>query len=143
MSNIKEMMRQAHSQSKQPSTSVEHEPIRHKEPSEPKKEIAQPIAQNTKKLPTGALQIARSDIPETTYGVKSVVTNFSCYNKELLRFLKEFSSNNQFSGGIPITKSQFVEIALDVIYYDLGIRPIGYESHEELREDIQRKIMKP
>ncbi len=138
MSNIKEMMAKAHSQ-KKPTEPVAAEPIHKKDPS---KEKEQPVAQRTKSLPTGALQIARSDIPESTYGVKPVATNFNCYNKELFQWLRDFSSSNQFNGGVPITKSQLIEIILDVMYYDLGIEPIGYGSQEELREEIQRKIMK-
>lgn len=101
---------------------------------------AKPTRNELSELPTGVAQIARDDVPVTSYGVKPVATNFNCYNKELFEWLKSFSSNNQFNGGVPITKSQFIEVVLDVIYYDLGINPIGYESQQALREDIQNKI---
>lgn len=96
--------------------------------------------QKDSSLPTGVLQIARDDVSVTSYGVKPVATNFNCYNKELFEWLRTFSSNNQFNGGCAITKSQLIEIVLDVIYYDLGINPIGYESQQALREDIQMRI---
>ena len=99
-----------------------------------------PVQQKSKAMPTGVMQIARNDIPLDSYGVKAVATNFNCYNKELFDWLRTFSSNNQFSGGCAITKSQIIEIALDVLFYDLGINPIGYESQQALREDIQNKI---
>lgn len=89
---------------------------------------------------TSISQIARPELPVTTYGVKPVATSFNCYNKELFEWLRNFSSNNQFSGGVAITKSQLIEIALDVIMYDLAIKPIGYESQQALREDIQNKL---
>jgi hypothetical protein len=92
------------------------------------------------KIPTGVTQIARNDVPLTIYGIKPVATNFNCYNKDIFKWLRDFSSNNQFNGGVPVTKSQVIEIALDVLMYDLGINPIGYESQEALREDIQRRI---
>lgn len=91
-------------------------------------------------LPTGIAQVARDDVPADHYGIKPVQVHFNTANKILKNWLKDFSSDNQFNGGIAITKSQFIEIMLDVMMYDLDINPIGYESHAELREDIQQKL---
>jgi hypothetical protein len=156
MNKVRALLKQAHQQSQplldtsakvkfSPPT-VKTEPETHLEseaPPAPSVEETPRQATAKKKeasLPTGVLQIARDDIPVTSYGVKPVATNFNCYNRELFEWLRTFSSNNQFNGGCAITKSQLIEIALDVIYYDLGIKPIGYESQQALREDIQRRI---
>jgi hypothetical protein len=116
-------------------STIEHPPLQRSTPSPPKMK-----RQGEANLPTGALQIAREDVDPESYGIKPVATNFNCYNKKLFTWLKSFSSDNQFNGGVPITKSQVIEIMLDVMMYDLDINPIGYESQAELREDIQRKI---
>lgn len=137
------------------------------EPAKPAAPLAQPKATNTVKetpraerppappaqrparkeplhqhadIPTAVKQIAREDVDITNYGIKPVATNFNVYNKELWKWLTGFSSDNRFNGGVPITKSQLMEICLDVIMYDLDIEPIGYESQQELREAIQRKL---
>lgn len=91
-------------------------------------------------IPTAVRQIARPDVDLTIYGAKSVATNFNCYNRDLWTWLTTFSSANQFNGGNPITKSQLIEISLDVVMYDLDINPVGYESQQELREAIQKRI---
>jgi hypothetical protein len=146
MNKVKAMMKQAHSQS-QPLTQSPVQVNIKSQPESPRPATppAQPpvMTKPTRTqvaLPTGVSQIARDDVPVTDYGIKPVATNFNCYNKEVFKWLREFSSNNQFSGGVPVTKSQVIEIALDVLMYDLGINPIGYESQQALREDIQNKI---
>lgn len=149
MNKVKAMMKQAHSQSHTltPAPMVSNiKPA----PTTSRPEVhpqavphARPMAPERKKpvnVPTGVLQIARDDVLVEDYGVKPVATNFNCYNKEVFKWLRDFSSSNQFSGGVPITKSQVIEIALDVLMYDLDINPIGYESQQALREDIQNKI---
>lgn len=107
-------------------------------PAQPPKVVTQVKQQAD--IPTGVRQIARDDVPITSYGKKPVPTNFNVYNKELWKWLTGFSSDNRFNGGVSITKSQLMEICLDVMMYDLGINPIGYESQQQLREDIQNKI---
>lgn len=148
MNKVKSMMKQAHAQSQ----SLTESPVKINiksapETPRPMAPPAQPPVRTMKDysdikhtFPTGVAQIARDDVPVNSYGVKPVATNFNCYNKELFEWLKTFSSNNQFSGGVPITKSQLIEVMLDVMYYDLGINPIGYESQQALREDIQNKV---
>lgn len=121
-------------------TPVAPEPERQEEPLPPARPV---VARKTKQqsdIPTAVQQIIREDVPLEYYGVKPVQTNFGCYNKELWKWLKEFSSENRFNGGVPITKSQLMEICLDVVMYDLDINPIGYESQQQLREDIQNRI---
>ena len=154
MSKAKLFMRQAHSQQQvmvqpplypaeskkitpgtQASNGIKEIPKTPRPATPPSQHVKQSI-----KVPTGVSQIAREDAPLSDYGVKPVATNFNCYNKEVFKWLRDFSSNNQFNGGVPITKSQVIEIALDVLLYDLGINPIGYESQQTLREDIQNKI---
>lgn len=154
MNRAKALMKQAHMRSSQPLTpapvasgGVKETPVtpRPEPPApQPVQQVVAPPAPRVqpkpKATPTGVMQIARNDVPLESYGVKAVATNFNCYNKELFDWLRTFSSNNQFSGGVAITKSQIIEIALDVLFYDLGINPIGYESQQALREDIQNKI---
>lgn len=106
----------------------------------PKVKPTTPITKEHKELPTGIAQVARDDVPVSHYGIKPVQVHFSTANRELRKWLTSFSSDNQFNGGVAITKSQFIEVMLDVMMYDLDINPIGYESHSELREDIQQKI---
>lgn len=153
MNRAKALMKQAHMRASQPLTpapvvsgGVKETPVtpRPEPPApQPVQQVVVPapqVQQKPKAKPTGVMQIARNDVPLESYGVKAVATNFNCYNKELFDWLRTFSSNNQFSGGVAITKSQIIEIALDVLFYDLGINPIGYESQQALREDIQNKI---
>ncbi|PVC74973.1 hypothetical protein C2I27_03545 [Priestia megaterium] len=91
-------------------------------------------------LPKGIVDVMRDDVPASDYGVKRVQTHFDCANRVVRKWITDFSSDNQFNGGVAITKSQAIEVMLDVMYYDLGINPIGYESAQELREDIINKI---
>jgi len=113
---------------------VQQEPVRRPIP-----QAVSPKLDNSS-YPTGVVQIARPDVDPSVYGRKAVATNFNCYNKEVFEWMRSFSSNNQFNGGVPITKSQLIEVILDVVMYDLDIKPIGYASQQELREDIQYRI---
>lgn len=154
MNKAKALMRQAHAHKTLQESTIQSQGVKYMPesprppapPAQPKVEIPvrkEPEGKQVlkeKNYPTAVLQIAREDVPVTNYGIKPVPTNFNCYNKEIFTWLKNFSSNNQFSGGVPITKSQVMEIALDVLFYDLGINPIGYESQQALREDIQHKL---
>lgn len=92
-------------------------------------------------MPTSVKQIARHDVPVEHYGVSSYQSNFGVFDKEMLKWLTEFSKENKMNGGCSITKSQLIHIIMDVAFYDLDISPIGFESHQELREHIQNQIM--
>lgn len=92
-------------------------------------------------MPTSVKQIARHDVPVEHYGVSSYQSNFGVFDKEMLKWLTEFSKENKMNGGCSITKSQLIHIIMDVAFYDLDISPIGFESHQELREHIQNQIL--
>jgi hypothetical protein len=141
MSSAKERMKQAYNKESQkaPTTQPIQQVIK-SAPATPVKEQPKPEVTVPADTPTPVKQIARPDVDISTYGLKPVATNFNCYNRELWKWLTSFSSDNRFNGGSSITKSQLMEISLDVIMYDLGINPIGYESQQELREAIQNRI---
>jgi hypothetical protein len=90
-------------------------------------------------VPTPIRQVAREDVPLSNYG-SPVQNNFQLFDEELDDWLKSFSRKNQRRGGAAITKSQFIHICMDVIKYDMEIEPIGYESHQQLREDLQSRL---
>ena len=89
---------------------------------------------------TPVAQIAREDLAIEKYGVNSWKSNFNIYNKDIVDFVRNFSSSNQLSGGKAITKSQMLEVMLDVMYYDLDIRPIGFDSPNDFREYLKEKM---
>lgn len=91
-------------------------------------------------IPTSVKQIAREDVPISTYGIAPTQTNFGLYDEDMDDWLTSFSKKNQRRGGCAITKSQLIHIILDVAFYDMDITPLGYESHEALREDIQQRL---
>ncbi|ACK98765.1 MULTISPECIES: hypothetical protein [Bacillus] len=94
-----------------------------------------------RKIPKKVALFAREEgIVNGSYGSKRLQTSFDCANKEVHQWAKSFTTENQFNGGCSITKSDLIEICLDTFFYDLGLEPIGYESYEELREDIWRKM---
>lgn len=153
MSKARDRMRQAYDQKTEPAaqsqpltpapmaTKVKEKPKSERPPAPPpQKPARKQQVQHHADTPTAVQMIAREDLPLDTYGIKPVATNFGCYNRDLWKWLKDFSSDNQFNGGVPITKSQLMEICLDVVMYDLAIEPIGYNSHQELREAIQNRI---
>ncbi|MBU5262001.1 hypothetical protein [Bacillus atrophaeus] len=153
----RDRMKQAHSQAQTKYTPPVKTRVHREEPSQPtnqtivqekehKADIVKPSkpAESTapikKDVPTKLKQIARDDVPDEHYGLKPVKSNFDCYNKEIFKWLKNFSTENQFNGGVAIHKSQVTEMALEVLFYELGINPIGYESQQALRDDIQQKL---
>lgn len=144
MNKAKSLMKQVHNQQQASPNLTQSKEVLHgvkPEPTTPRPPAPKPqpaVAPVIK--PTAVNQIARDDVPYEFYGIKPVTTNFNCYNKDLFKWLQSFSSDNQFNGGVAITKSQLFEIVLDVIKYDLDINPIGYESQQALREDIQNRI---
>ncbi|KAF2421582.1 hypothetical protein [Bacillus subtilis] len=153
----RDKMKQAHSQAQTKYTP----PVKTRVHKEEREGLSQPITQTAvqekeqkevvtrpaattksvkKDIPTKLKQIARDDVPIDHYGLKPVKSNFDCYNKEIFKWLKNFSTENQFNGGVAIHKSQVTEMALEVLFYELGINPIGYESQQALRDDIQQKL---
>jgi hypothetical protein len=147
MSNARDFMKQAHANKDNTPQTVTSPLVEKKAPalvipkSQPVVKRKQPVAkENITDIPTAVRQIARDDVPITMYGINPVQTPFQTYNRELFEWLRNFSSANQFNGGVAISKSQAIEIMLDVMMYDLGINPIGYESQQALRKDIQNKI---
>ncbi|MCD7911071.1 hypothetical protein KC480_05965 [Bacillus velezensis] len=157
---VRDKMKQAHSQAQTKYTPPVKTRVHKEEPAEsaievaaveekeqPRVEAVKPAAkpivsstQTNKGISTKLKQIARDDVPFEHYGLKPVKSNFDCYNKEIFKWLQSFSSENQFNGGVAIHKSQITEMALEVLFYELGINPIGYESQQALREDIQMKL---
>jgi hypothetical protein len=143
---IKEMMQQAHENQSQPiaqSQPLKQSPVAtqgvKQRPVSPRP--ATPPAQpRANRIPTELKQIARPDVPVDHYGVKGVQLHFQPYNKVLRRWLKDFSSENQSNGGCAITKTQVMEMMLDIMMYDLEILPLGYETQQEMREDILEKM---
>lgn len=95
-----------------------------------------------KQIPTSLKQIKRKGLSLDAYGLKPYKTNFDLWNYELVDFLTNFSKENQKHGGVPINKSKLMEIILDVIYYDVHLKPEGFQSVEELRDHLQHIIKK-
>ena len=156
---VRDKMKQAHSQAQTKYTPPVKTRVHREEPSQPQPTVQTAVQEQESKpainkpsapaastatikkdIPTKLKQIARDDVPFEHYGLKPVKSNFDCYNKEIFKWLKNFSTENQFNGGVAIHKSQVTEMALEVLFYDLGINPIGYESQQALREDIQKKL---
>jgi hypothetical protein len=148
----KDLMRKVHQQGKLQQTkpnsvAVQPEPIR--EIVQQPIQVEKPVqvknvdsVKHTSDLPTAVKKIARPDIPIDTYGINSWKSNFDIYNKEVVKFIRNFSANNQLNGGNAITKSQLIEVVLDVMIYDLGLQPLGFESPKALREYIQEQLKK-
>lgn len=93
-------------------------------------------------LPTQVQRIMRHDIDPNAYGLKPDVTTLQIYNYEVSQFLTSFSKMNKKNGGNAITRSQLIEVICDVMYYDLGLRPDGFSSPQEIRRFIQNRIKK-
>lgn len=81
--------------------------------------------------------VMRPGVDPDVYSIKPPQGSLGIYNREVDDFISSFSKDNQRNGGVAITKSQLIEIVFDVLHYDLAIAPIGYESHEELRQHLQ------
>jgi hypothetical protein len=145
MPSAKDLMRLAHQQKKLQDVKINTSTTA-AEPKTDSKPIETTVVAKTKAsvsadyLSPAAKKIARKDVSPDVYGVSSWKSNFDLHNKELVEFIRNFSSNNKLNGGCSITKSQLIEVILDVMYYDLGLEPIGFQSIEELRSYIQERI---
>jgi hypothetical protein len=150
MASAKDLMRLAHQQKRlaaAPNT-IEKPVIHHEQPPQQQEVIAETKTSTNRmqpktsiaSLPSSVKKVARPDLDPSTYGVSPWKSNFDVYNKELVEFIRNFSANNQLNGGCAITKSQLIEVILDVIYYDLKLDPIGFESVQELRKYLQDRI---
>lgn len=91
-------------------------------------------------ISTPIQQIARPDIALERYGVNPWKSNFNIYNKDIVNFVRNFSAENQLNGGSAITKSQMIEVLLDVVFYDMQLKPEGFQSVQELRKHLQEKL---
>lgn len=100
------------------------------------------VKEEPKKIPTQIAQVKRPDVDIEEYGIKPDITNFQLYNYELSEFLTSFSKRNKKNGGNAITKSQLMETILGFAFYDLKLKPKGYQSTQELLRDLQEKMKK-
>ena len=103
---------------------------------------SQPAQEDKNAYQESITKFKRSDIDPSLYGIKTVASNFMVSNTEVLDFITSFSRKNQSAGGCSITKSVLIELMIDVIYYDLGLRPNGFMSPHELREYLISRIKK-
>ncbi|CDQ41931.1 hypothetical protein [Virgibacillus salexigens] len=123
-----------------------------KEPKEENVEMELPTKEETvepkktkpkKQTPSsGMYQVKRDDVDLAEYGVKPDITNFQLYNYELSEFLTSFSKQNKKHGGNPITKSQLMETILGFAFYDMELKPEGFENPQDLLAHLQEKIKK-
>jgi hypothetical protein len=145
MPNAKDLMRLAHQQKKLQDVKINTSTTAAESKIESKPAETTVVAQtkgniSADHLSPAAKKIARMDVSPEVYGVSAWKSNFDLHNKELVEFIRNFSANNQLNGGCAITKSQLIEVILDVMYYDLGLEPIGFQNIQELRSYIQEKI---
>ena len=85
-------------------------------------------------IPSKARFVAREDVSPDVYGVNPWKSNFDIYDKNVARFIRNFSQENRMNGGKAITKSQLIETILNVMIYDVQLKPIGFQSTKHLRE---------
>lgn len=133
----KDLMRMSHISGKAP-VQMKKEEVK-EEQSTPNKTS---LPENDANLPTAIRQVKRPDVSVEEYGVKPDITNFQLYNYELSEFLSSFSRQNKKNGGNPITKSQFMETVLGFVYYDMKVRPDGFESTQDLLSYLQKQLGK-
>jgi hypothetical protein len=95
-----------------------------------------------------AKQMARADIDPALYSQEPIQVHMKIFNKEIRDFIQDFKKNNQHVGGKPFNQTIATEIMLEVLYYDIGIRPYnentgrGFQSPEEFRAYLQEKLKK-
>lgn len=87
-------------------------------------------------------KIIRDDVPIHRYSIAPLRKNMKLHNTELMRFISDFSRENQLAGGTPIKMSMVIELALELLYYDLNVRPLGFQDLNQLRNYIQQQIQK-
>ncbi|GAK41920.1 hypothetical protein TCA2_4412 [Paenibacillus sp. TCA20] len=85
--------------------------------------------------------VKRPELPDDLYREVPSTSSYQIYNKDIDKFIKNFSSeNSQYRGGAKITPSMLIEAVLDFTFYDMDIRPDGYIDLEELREHMRSKL---
>lgn len=94
------------------------------------------------RLPNGhkARHVQREDVPIENYTESIRTTSFNLYDKELRKWLKDFSERNQDNGGCPIPQAFFLEILLGFLHYDLKLEANGYRTRDEFINDLKRKL---
>lgn len=84
--------------------------------------------------------VMRDDVEPSIYAIKTPQSSYGIYNTDVDDFIKDFSKKNQRAGGCAITQSQLIEIVMDVMHYDIGLKPDGFGSHDELRQFIRSNL---
>ena len=111
---------------------------------EVKQVVEAPVKPKTKKKTQSsdhpAKDLMREGIPESNYAEVPTRSTFGVHNYDIDDFLTDFSKKNQRRGGIPITKSHLIELVMDVAIYDMGLTPSGFNSKEEVREYLQKRL---
>lgn len=103
----------------------------------PRSEMSQTRTFPAKKIKSAFDKIRRPGLDDSVYGVRPWLSNMQVYNRDLVHFIRNFSTENKLNGGVPITKSELLEVILEVLFYDKGLKPIGFESIEQLRAYLQ------
>jgi hypothetical protein len=92
-------------------------------------------------LDTKIRKVKRADLPASYYRENPDTSTYQIYNDELNEFIKTFSRKNSAKrGGAKLHPSTLIEVVLDVAYYDMGLRPDGFRSAEEVREFLRSKL---
>lgn len=84
--------------------------------------------------------VKRDDQPASQYSKKGFPSSYTIYDKKLRKILKNFSDDNQYNEGCPIPQSFIIESMMGILFYDLGIEPIGYQTKEEFLQDIKERL---
>lgn len=84
--------------------------------------------------------VKRDDQPASQYSKKGFPSSYTIYDKKLRKILKNFSDDNQYNDGCPIPQSFIIESMMGILFYDLGIEPIGYQTKEEFLQDIKERL---
>lgn len=106
-----------------------------------------PIEQTEEKgIHKNLQKFKREEFPLDMYYEKPFPVRFQMLNAELHQFLQTFSSQNQRHRGKAILNYNLMEVMMEVIIYDLGLKPYneetgkGFQSIQEIRDYLQRKI---
>ncbi|QHW35780.1 hypothetical protein GZH47_33340 (plasmid) [Paenibacillus rhizovicinus] len=91
-------------------------------------------------LPAEAKKVYRDDVDPERYGVKPLQRNVRYYNKDIVKWLGDFSEENQLEGGEAITQSVLIETLLGIAMYDLQLQPDGFKSARDVRQYILSKL---
>lgn len=119
------------------------EPVNYVQPAyEPPVQSSVSNTTTYERLPSGhkARYVQRHDVPTENYTERIRTTSFNIYDKELRKWLKDFSENNQDNGGCPIPQAFILEMVLGILHYDLKMEPNGYRTRDEFIADLKRKM---